>query len=471
MKNMNCLLLLLLSFTVSASDLKISEPVLYNDHGQAYALLNLSWKNAWNNDTNKDAVWLFFKFLRGDNGYLHVKPAESGHQVAVIHEGEKAALNFEVPEDGAGIFISVKNRYRGNLHVTVKIILDPGSYKGANTTGTRFSAYAIEMVQIPGGGFFVGDIDTVANRFGGLYKSDANGNHNGLFKINSETQSIQVSPDNDNLFYKAPSKFEGDQRGIIPEIFPKAVKAFYIMKYEPTQGQYADFLNSLSENQSQNRVIFGGKNYYSERGSIKMNEGKYYAAVPNAPCNFMSWDDATAYADWAGLRPMTEFEFTKASRGTLSPVANAFPWGTSSKEKLQRMVGKTGELIMLNNWDESMLTNETKEYFGASYYWVMDLAGSLWERVISIGHEKGRAFKGTEGDGKLTYYGFATNEDWPKGNEETGGFGFRGGGFYGYGRDYNDFNPFSPTAYRTFGAWSGGNRVNAYGARFVKSIQ
>ena len=166
---------------------------------------------------------------------------------------------------------------------------------------------------------------------------------------------------------------------------------------------------------------------------------------------------------------MTEFEFTKAARGSNAPkIGRDFPWGTNSKEALQRTIAESGEFQLFNGWTETQLSDDNLAVFGASHYWVMDLAGSLWERIITIGDEKGRNFQGTEGDGNLTNYGFATNPDWPKGIEETGGFGFRGGGFYGYGRSYHNYNPYSPISFRPYGGWSGGNRTNAYGARFVK---
>ena len=88
----------------------------------------------------------------------------------------------------------------------------------------------------------------------------------------------------------------------------------------------------------------------------------------------------------------------------------------------------------------------------------MDLAGSLWERCITIGDSTGRNFKGSHGDGILANYGFASNEDWPKGSTETAGFGFRGGGYYENRMQYGNFNPHSPIGYRNFGAWPGGAR-------------
>jgi formylglycine-generating enzyme required for sulfatase activity len=199
-----------------------------------------------------------------------------------------------------------------------------------------------------------------------------------------------------------------------------------------------------------------------------MADGKYVAASPARPCNYISWDDACAYADWAGLRPMTELEFEKACRGNLKPIAREYPWNTNSKDKLQRVVNISDDLVWLN-LKENDLTDQNRDQFGASYYWVMNLAGSLWERCVTIGDSVGRAFKGTHGDGNLHPYGFASNADWPKGSTETAGFGFRGGGYYEHNMQYGGFNPHSPIAYRNFGAWPGGARSIAYSSRFVRT--
>jgi formylglycine-generating enzyme required for sulfatase activity len=101
----------------------------------------------------------------------------------------------------------------------------------------------------------------------------------------------------------------------VPAEFPKGTRAFYIMKYEISQGQYADFLNGISHYAASFRAPFAGIGYYDERGTIRIEGSAYVASKPNRPANQMSWDDGTTFADWAGLRPMTELEFTKAARG------------------------------------------------------------------------------------------------------------------------------------------------------------
>jgi hypothetical protein len=328
------------------------------------------------------------------------------------------------------------------------------------------------MVQIPQAAFTIGEADTAAawNNHA-LFIANENGRPGGLWKINSETESISIGKEKGNLYYNSQVPFyHGDQKGIISSEFPKGFRAFYIMKYETTQGQYCDFLNCISNAATASRANFGSRDYYTYRGTIRFENGKYVAGSPLRPCNYFSWDDACAYADWAGLRPMTELEFEKACRGPLPPIPHEFPWNTNKKDKLQRLVNTDDELVWTGDLNESDLNDNNRDRFGSSYYWVMDLAGSLWERCVTVGDSAGRAFKGTHGDGMLAYYGFASNADWPKGSTETEGFGFKGGGYYEHNMQYGGFNPHSPIGNRNFGAWSGGARSLAYSSRFVRSV-
>ncbi|MGX1927754.1 SUMF1/EgtB/PvdO family nonheme iron enzyme [Flagellimonas sp. 2504JD4-2] len=457
-----------LCFSLWASDLKISTPMLYNEGGQAYTLFNLSWDNAWHNTKNHDAVWLFFKSISEKGGYKHIQVAQSGHKVVSVFS-EDPNLVFEVPKDGTGLFIKPNSNFRGRVEVTLKVMLHRPSFADVGERGWYFHAYGIEMVHIPKGGFTLGDPDVAAQEFGSFYAPNKKGKPAGLVKITSQDQELTVAATGDLFYNSGQYKYEGDQQGPVPSSYPKGVSPYYMMKYEPTEGQYAAFLNSLSADQVPARLLHLERNYNAQDGSITPKNEVYVTPYPNKPCLFMGWDDAMAFADWSGLRPMTEFEFTKATRGTEPPKAHDFPWGTNSRERLQRLPHPNRTLIMVNGWDESKLTEATKDYFGASHYWVMDLAGSIWERVITIGHPKGRSFTGVHGDGSLSPEGAADVQDWPQGESE-GGIGFRGGGFYSYDREYHEFNPFSPVAYRRYGGWHGAMRNNAYGTRFVRSI-
>ncbi|MFN0177079.1 MAG: formylglycine-generating enzyme family protein [Saprospiraceae bacterium] len=465
-----CLYLLLGSLLpAQASDLKISNELLFvegpRDNRTMYAILDVKWKNAWKNDQNHDAVWLFCKFVMGEDGYRHIPLRQTGHEI--IHVAQAGLqLQFEVAADGAGLFIVPSGTYRGDVSLKIKIAIDPAPFTRFNTERASFRAFGLEMVKIPTGAFYAGEIDSsTARQYQAFYQPDENGVHKGAVLINAENE---LTVGKDIAYNPSEVIYQGDGKGVIPKAFPKGYEGFYGMKYEVRQGEYALFLNTLSNGQSQLRSNFGGRDYYRMRGTIAFDGEKYVAASPDRPCNFLSWDDAMAFADWCALRPMTELEFEKACRGNRKPLPNEFPWGNADKLRTERRVNAAGDLAHLSGKPESELSSKTMAEFGASQYWLMDLAGSVWERCITVGDSLGRSFKGTHGDGAISYYGFATNEDWPAGVSEQGGFGFRGGGFYHPDRAYHEFNPFSPVSYRRFGAWSGGNRTEAYGSRLVR---
>ncbi len=472
--------LIIMNGFATATNISVSNIYLLHEPDKPTSLrarFELKWENAWHNTKNYDAAWVFFRYQVPPRYQYSIpaKIAPTNHKMLMNHIQNAPDPLIQTSDDLFGLFVHPDKTYRGNVHWTMEVTLDTSIFSNQNITvwDLHLNVYAIEMVFIPEGAFYVGDLDTtLVNTAAMLFKSDAHGQYDGFYKIENENSEIEISPATGKLYYHANEpEFEGDAQGPIPAAFPKGVQAFYMMKYELKQGEYAAFLNSLGVH-SQTRNNFGGKGYYSGRGTISIIEDRYIAEAPQRPCNFLSWDDAMAFADWSGLRPMTELEYTKASRGSQPPKhPREFNWGTNSKQQLQRYVNEVGDLVYKNGWDESQLNDSNRGIFGASYYWVMDLAGSLWERVISIGHPKGRAFQGTHGDGRLTRYeGKATNEDWPLGIEETGGYGYRGGGFYEYEMVHSNMNPHSPVAHRHFGAWSGGYRAIAYGSRFVRTV-
>jgi formylglycine-generating enzyme required for sulfatase activity len=467
---------ILFPLLAAASDLTISdvELVYLRDTSKELSVkFTVQWNNAWHNEKNHDAAWMVIKFLRGENGYRHALIAEKGHAILRNNLSDGSNPIITVSRDKTGFFIYPGAKHRGPANWTVRIVLDPAILSSSSFSiwNVQVAVIGFEMVYIPEGAFTLGDPDTTSLRFGAFFRSDGEGKADGLIKIASEKTPMEIGKERGRLYYRVSGReqYEGDQVGPIPAEFPKGYQAFYIMKYELAQGQYAAFLNSLSGEQTQFRANFGGKAYYRLRGTIKIENDRYVAGAPNRPCNYLSWDDGCAFADWAALRPMTELEFTKACRGPSAPIPHEYPWGTSSKDNLMRVVPENDDLVMSNGLDEGQLTDKNREAFGASFYWVMDLAGSLWERAITVGHPLGRKFAGTHGDGQISWLGFATNDDWPKGDTEVGGFGFRGGGYYTHRQAYNEFNPHSPIAYRRYGAWSGGNRTDAYSSRFVRT--
>lgn len=139
---------------------------------------------------------------------------------------------------------------------------------------------------------------------------------------------------------------------------------------------------------------------------------------------------------------MTELEFEKACRGTLPPVANEYVWGTTSISATTAIANDgTGSATATGgncNYDTCVpngpfragiyaTATSSRAAAGASYWGILDLGGSLWERPVTIGHATGRAFTGEHGDGELTGSGQANVAGWP-GNDSVGA-GFRAGAY------------------------------------------
>lgn len=104
------------------------------------------------------------------------------------------------------------------------------------------------------------------------------------------------------------------------------------------QGDYAAFLNSIGPTAQANRANFGSTDYARLGGTIALQDGLYTAAAPHRRNVFMHWDDMMAFLDWAGLRPYTELEYTKACRDPLEPIPLEYPWNTGSADTILRRV-------------------------------------------------------------------------------------------------------------------------------------
>jgi hypothetical protein len=286
------------------------------------------------------------------------------------------------------------------------------------------------------------------------------------------------------------------------------------MKYEMSQGQYVDFLNTLSRTQQGARVatdISGTSitNIYvmSSTSTVAFrNTIQCLSTIPSSPtpvvfstgsrnaraANYFSWMDLMAYADWAALRPMTELEFEKAARGPLTPVTGEFAWGTKNITSCTTISGTENGTEYCStsnancNYNQatfsggdvgsgplrvgifSTTSTTTREKAGAGYYGNMDLSGSGWEKVVTVGNAVGRAFNGTHGNGVLSTNGNANVADWPgySSGEVTSaaGSGFRGGSLWD-----NLMSGVLQTSDRSYAAYENEDRYMNHGGRLART--
>jgi formylglycine-generating enzyme required for sulfatase activity len=442
--------------------------------------LRIAWPGAWRDARNHDAVWVFVKISGIDaQGEVTVRHARLTGTPAVLDSGSTAGAfkpAIEAPHDRVGFLLTSSAEFRGDAWLRVRVPIEPSALDGLATESIRVAAHGIAMVYVPDGAFFAGAASEEELSYGSFHRVAPDGGFGGPYRIASEHEVIEVGAVAGTLQYRhlENASYMGDGKGPVPADFPKGVAAFYIMKFELSQGEYAAFLNGIASYGADTRANFAGPTYYRDRGTIRLGAEGYFADQPDRPANFVSWEDGIAFLDWAGLRPMTELEYEKAARGPRTPQPFEFAWGTTDSARVRREVLAGGDIGQIDGEAEVVTDDASRERLAASYYGVMDLSGSLWERVVTLGDPAGRAYTGEHGDGNVNPYGDADVQGWPR---ELGsprrhkGFGYRGGGYYLPGQEYDRYRPHSPVSIRPYGSWSGGPRHRAYGIRGVRTAQ
>jgi formylglycine-generating enzyme required for sulfatase activity len=489
-------------FDLHANNIQVSNVSIAQDFpagGYALVEFDLTWENSWRTmlapPANWDAAWVFVKYRTPGGPWHHAWLNDSGHSggsgtastMAVGLLNDKSAFNA-TSNPGIGVMVYRSGIGVGTFSATNMQLQWNYSDNGiAAGSSVEVHVYAIEMVLVPGGPFWVGD--------GVSYRTFRQAENTNSFAITPEGGILKVADHDeflDDAYIGASGIWTSGLDGISLNMasnsnmnpdFPTGYRGFYCMKYEISQGQYRDFLNTLPREQQNARTatdISGTQviNRYvmSDNSSVQFRNGlrcdgtlpasgsiEVYCdldgdGVKNEnsdgewiSCNYLSWADGAAYLDWSGLRPMSELEFEKACRGSNSSVANEFAWGTPDINISAYTIEYAGI------WNEGINVNysqtagnaiyeDTKGDIGgplrvgifsanqlslgrisagASYYGAMELSGNAYERTVTVGNLKGRSYTALCGNGVLSAEGEANVIDWPDSGAD--GTGFRGG--------------------------------------------
>jgi len=452
--------------------------------------LDLSQANSWRNLTAHDAAWIFVKYST-DAGRTWHHASLAGSGVGPAGYSAPAGFEIAVSADQKGFFFRRGGTSSGPVDAKgIGFVWNYGQDglgdDVAQAANTLMRVYGLEMVSIPEGAFFAGDgASSSEARFKQASADDQ------PWYVMTENAITTTSAASGGYYYQgsgAPGENASGDIFLLPNSFPKGYRAFYLMKYELTEGEWVAFFNTLTPEAKVNHditgAVDGGKN---SDGIVDRNTISWDSSNPLLPAStarparamsYVSWPDAAAYADWAGLRPMTELEYEKAARGVdVRPVADEFAWGTTSysaaaSEGIYPLAqDENGSEVIFDGaanlnrnalgWSSGdgraggpadgqkgplrvgiFAENSTnRATSGAGYYGGMELSGNLSEPAVTVGRPEGRQFLGTHGDGELStvsgYEGQATNTDWPgintqdtrRGVTNTVGIGYRGGDY------------------------------------------
>jgi formylglycine-generating enzyme required for sulfatase activity len=378
-------------FQANANNVQISNVSLIGDTVK----FDISWENSWRNTAtansteNFDGVWVFVKYRDAcdrtssyPSAYNHAWLVNDTLQHFMSSTASKKMGTTTISGTPRAMGIFIHRRADGTGTFTLSNVKLRWDQAAQGTAGGNWDirVNAIEMVWIPGGRpFRLGGGEITQN---GTNTATFANNNTGLvaYSVNAENTTIPINQVGGVYTYSYGTT------GTIPATFPKGYDAFWVMKYEISQGQYVDYLNSLDRQEQINSVYVGAAGLdFNTIGDISISSSYKYVlytttstvpvnrqsiAVPLTPtanlpvvfgcdlnnngtfnesadgqnisCNFMGYDNnrfIRKYLDWSALRPMTEFEYERICRGPIANVAyqsNELVWGLDGSNAANR---------------------------------------------------------------------------------------------------------------------------------------
>ena len=359
--------LLLLGCLAPKAHATITSLYLTVDLNARQAQIDISWKGAWNTPgkapNNRDGVWLFIKYKRASETEYRTLLLSD---ISSDHSSGSTVKVTACPEK-TGVMGETLTPYNNTIseHFYLKI---------ADTLSTSgnydFKAYAIEMVYVPAGPFYAGDGASNYSLAGGAVG----------------TEPLYVDGNPPYAVHEINKNGAGNlNQYAIPGSFPAGFSPFWCMKYEITQKQFVDYLNTLTASQQKQQIHCGFDSLLVRKRVLKPNRSGgfrngvvlatnsatfadtgvtanfVFACDANADsnlsdsalvfnymndnhdglgraCNFLSWKNLSGYLAWSGLRPLSELEFEKLCRGPQVPLAKEYAWGTQNAHLGQHLV-------------------------------------------------------------------------------------------------------------------------------------
>ena len=140
-----------------------------------------------------------------------------------------------------------------------------------------------------------------------------------------------------------------------------AVDGFFIDTHEVTVEQYEQFLVANSQ--------YSLPKFWEEQQQF-----------PKRPVVYVSWNEAEAYAQWAGKKLPTETQWEFAARGGFTGVDGKprykFPWGN---EITPAIANYDADSSRVWSWEDAKRYLREVGSYPPNGYGLYDVAGNVWE--------------------------------------------------------------------------------------------
>jgi formylglycine-generating enzyme len=201
----------------------------------------------------------------------------------------------------------------------------------------------------------------------------------------NDTEKINVPAG--MVFIKGGSFEMGDAEGMPFEstVHTVEIDSFLIDEHEVTTSEFAGFVEATNYRTEAEKfgwsAVFdfdSGRWRRVDGANWRHPEGTSSAAEPDEPVSQISWNDAAAYAKWAGKRLPSEAEFEFAARGGLA--GKKYAWGDELKPN-GKVPGNwwQGSFPANNTIEDGFLSRAPVKSFAPNGYGLYDMTGNVWE--------------------------------------------------------------------------------------------
>ncbi|MEZ5427895.1 MAG: formylglycine-generating enzyme family protein [Pyrinomonadaceae bacterium] len=189
------------------------------------------------------------------------------------------------------------------------------------------------------------------------------------------------------VFIKGGEFLMGSDDGMPHEgpVHKVRVRSFWIDPHEVTVAEFAEFVRATGYRTEAEKFgwsgvfdIRVGEWTRSDGATWRNPDGDDKEPPADEPVTQISWNDADAYARWAGKRLPTEAEWEYAARGGLS--GKKYAWGDDLRPGGKPVANWwQGTFPDNNTVEDGFLKRAPVESFAPNGYGLFDMAGNVWE--------------------------------------------------------------------------------------------